>query len=48
MVCAVASQADEDLTKSAVKRSGLVDAHAYSLIGAKLITLDNGKSERLI
>ena len=34
--------------KSAVKSVGLVDAHAYSLIGAKLITLDNGTTEKLI
>ena len=48
MATAVASQADEDLTRSDVKKAGLVDAHAYSLIGAKLVELDNGKNVRLI
>ena len=48
MCTAVASQTDETLSNQAVKSVGLVDAHAYSLIGAKLITLDNGKTERLI
>ena len=48
MATSVASVTDEDLSKSEVKRAGLVDAHAYSLIGAKLITLDNGKTERLV
>ena len=50
MCTAVASQADGDggLENSAVKSVGLVDAHAYSLIGAKIITLDSGKTERLI
>ena len=48
MCTAVASQTNEDLNKKQVKSVGLVDAHAYSLIGAKLVTLDNGKTERLI
>jgi len=34
MATAVASMADEDLSRKDVKRAGLVDAHAYSLIGA--------------
>ena len=37
MCTAVASQTDEDLSNKAVKSVGLVDAHAYSLIGAKVI-----------
>lgn len=48
MCTAVASQVDADVSKSNVKSVGLVDAHAYSLIGAKLLTLDNGKTERLV
>lgn len=49
MCTAVASQVEGDnMTSAKVKSVGLVDAHAYSLIGAKLITLDNGKTERLI
>ncbi len=48
MCTAVASEVDADVGRSSVKRVGLVDAHAYSLIGAKLITLDNGKTEKLI
>ena len=31
-----------------MKKVGLVDAHAYTLIGAKTITLDNGQEERLL
>ena len=48
MATAVASQVDVDLSATAVARKGLVDAHAYSLIDAQIITLDNGKKERLI
>ena len=49
MCTAVASQTDDDLTNANVKSVGLVDAHAYSLIGAKLITLDDkGNTERLV
>ena len=42
MCTAVASQANEMLSRSDMKKVGLVDAHAYTLIGAKTITLDNG------
>lgn len=48
MATAVASQADEQLTRSDVKKAGLVDAHAYSLIAAKVITDDDGNRHRLI
>lgn len=48
MATAVASMADEDLTRTDVKNAGLVDAHAYSLIGAKVVEDDNGKKWRLI
>ena len=48
MCTAVASQADASLSRKGVKAVGLVDAHAYSLIAAKVITLDNGKTERLV
>ena len=48
MCTAVASQTDASLSNKNVKSVGLVDAHAYSLIAAKLITLDNGKTERLV
>ena len=47
MATAVASMADEDLSRTDVKKAGLVDAHAYSLIGAKKIEDDNGKKVRL-
>jgi len=48
MATAVASQADEELSRSEVKRAGLVDAHAYSLIAAKKVETDSGKTVRLI
>ncbi len=48
MCTAVASQADQNMTNKKVKSVGLVDAHAYSLIAAKEIDLDNGKKERLV
>ena len=48
MCTAVASVADEDVSNKAVKSVGLVDAHAYSLIAAKQVTLDNGKTEKLV
>ena len=48
MATAVASQVDDSLSSSTVVKEGLVDAHAYSLIGAKVITLDDGRTERLV
>ena len=47
MATAVASQADEDLSRREVKKAGLVDAHAYSLIAAKIIEDDQGNKIRL-
>ena len=49
MCTAVASMVDGQVDNKNVKQAGLVDAHAYSLIAAQLIKLDDGKStERLI
>ena len=50
MATAVASamEGEEQLTRSDMKSVGLVDAHAYSLIAAKVIKLDNGKTERIL
>mmetsp|Transcript_40684 Transcript_40684/g.53368 ORF Transcript_40684/g.53368 Transcript_40684/m.53368 type:complete len:345 (-) Transcript_40684:115-1149(-) len=48
MCTAVASQTDDNLSRKTVKTSGLIDAHAYSLIAAKVIKLENGQQERLI
>jgi calpain-15 len=48
MATAVYSAADEDVSKSEVKKLGLVDAHAYSLIAAREIEDDSGKKVRLI
>lgn len=48
MTTAVASMAQEGMDHRTVKAQGLVDAHAYSLIAAKEVTLDNGKKERLV
>ena len=48
MCTAVASQANEEMNKADMKKVGLVDAHAYSLIGATILELDNGGQERLL
>lgn len=50
MCTAVASQAEEmsKLSQKDMSGVGLVDAHAYSLIGATEITKDNGKTVRLV
>ena len=50
MATAVASQMEEveKLSAADMKRVGLVDAHAYSLIAAKEITNDQGKPVRLL
>lgn len=48
MATAVASMAGEDLSSTEVKRAGLVDAHAYSLIAAQTITTDNGSKVNLV
>ena len=50
MATAVASQMEEleKLSAADMKRVGLVDAHAYSLIAAKEITNDQGKIVRLL
>jgi len=49
-MCCAANTAEEegDVDAEALKESGLVDAHAYTLIGCKEITCDNGKKERLL
>lgn len=47
MCCSVASQAG-DISKSDVKDKNLSDGHAYSLIAARVLQLDNGQTERLI
>jgi hypothetical protein len=50
MATAVASQMEEleKLSAADMKRVGLVDAHAYSLIAAKEIRNDQGKIIRLL
>ena len=49
MCTAVASVATEGKkTRADMKSVGLVDAHAYSLIAAAEVQLDNGRQERLI
>ena len=47
MCTAVASQANEALNRTDMKKVGLVDAHAYTLIGATILKLDDGSEERL-
>jgi calpain-15 len=42
MTTAVASQANSALNSADMKKVGLVDAHAYSLIEAKVIKTNNG------
>ena len=36
------------MKREEVREANLVENHAYSVIAAKLITLDNGKKEKLI
>ena len=48
MATAVFSVADDNLNEDEVEDANLVDGHAYSLIGAKVVELDNGDSVRLI
>ena len=50
MATAVASmmEEEEELTSQDMTRVGLVDAHAYSLIGCKEITTEGGKKVRLM
>ena len=50
MCCSIYSSQDEEVDQSGVKEAGLVDNHAYTLIGAKTIFLDQkgSETERLI
>ena len=48
MCAAATSRANEDLSGADMQEVGLVDDHCYSLIGATILKLDNGKEERLI
>ena len=48
MCAAVAARADDGLNEVDVDEAGLQDEHCYSLIGATVLKLDNGKEERLI
>jgi len=47
MCTAVAASQEADLSSANMKSVGLVDAHAYSLISAKEIKLQNGRTQRL-
>lgn len=49
MCTAVASSQEtvSGLSASNMRSVGLVDAHAYSLIGAREVNLQNGKIERI-
>lgn len=49
MCCSIISGNDQDVDNALVENEGLVDNHAYTLIGAKKIILDNNDTtERLI
>ena len=48
MCCSTFSAADKDVTKAEVTESGLQDGHAYTLIGAFNIKLDNLKEVKLL
>ena len=45
MCCSVFSAMDKDVENTAIKDAGLVDEHAYTLIGAKTIYLNERGSE---
>jgi calpain-15 len=47
MCTAVSSQMEDEVSTGDVKKAGLVDGHAYSLIGAKEIKDKAGKTVRL-
>ena len=48
MCSAVASAADPMRDPSDMKAAGLVDAHAYSLLGVKTVTDNNGASHKVL
>ena len=48
MCTAVASQANDAQDTASMKAVGLVDAHAYSLLAAKVVTLDKGGKVNLV
>lgn len=49
MCCAANSDQEAgNIDEVGMSKQGLVDKHAYTLIGVKEITLDSGKTERLI
>ena len=48
MCCCTFSSADKDVSKQEVEASGLQDGHAYTLIGAHVITLENLQEVRLL
>ena len=48
MCCATYAAADKDVDAEDVKGAGLQDAHAYTLIGAKKIVLENLNEVRLL
>jgi hypothetical protein len=45
--CAVASASDPEMSPQDMKAVGLVDAHAYSLISAKIVTY-KGRQTKLV
>jgi calpain-15 len=48
MGCGVVSSMDEEMSSADVKKAGLMDHHAYTLIGAIEVDLDAGGKEKLI
>lgn len=48
MCVSTISESDKDVTQGQIQAQGLVDNHAYTLIGAKEITLDDLSTERLL
>ena len=48
MCCAASSSKEDFVGQQEIEEKGIVDNHAYTLIGVKEIKMDTGKTERLL